>query len=134
MIIKKEVKRIGELTSCVTSDLVQAIQEREPIHQHCSAEEMEKRFKDYFEGLDRYEYTVTSEDGKLLAIMVVIADVDMHLGQWCLCPTMAYSLQPGLLFGAYRWLYELAKQHDIEWILRTKTKGYNIFTEYKFIS
>lgn len=133
MIVKKML-RSGDATLCVSKPFVAAIVEREPIHQHSSVEAMESRYRAYFEGLDRYEYVVTDEHGELQAIMVVIADIDIHLGQWCLLPTMAYSLKPGLLFGAYRWLYEIARKHDIQWILRTKTDGYKISHEYKKIS
>lgn len=124
MIFKKEFKRIGETTSCVTESFVKALMKKEVIHQHCSAEAKESHFRAYFEGFTRYEYTVIDDEGELQAIMVIIDHFDCELGQQILCPTMAYSLKPGLLFNAYRWLYELAKHHGIEWIMTTKTDGY----------
>lgn len=124
MIIKKEFKRIGDASNCVSASFVAALMEREPIHQHTTAEAKEEAFRRYFEGFTRYEYTVRNDDCELQAIMVIIDQFDCELGQQILCPTMAYSLKPGLLFGAYRWLYELAKHHGIHWIMTTKTHGY----------
>ena len=124
MIIRKEFKRIGDASNCVSAPFVAALMQREPIHQHTTPEAKAEAFRRYFEGFTRYEYTVCNEHGDLLAIMVIIDQFDCELGHQILCPTMAYSLKPGLLFGAYRWLYELAKYHGIHWIMTTKTDGY----------
>ncbi|ELO4930471.1 hypothetical protein QUR06_000268 [Escherichia coli] len=134
MIFKKEFKEVGSPTNCTDLDFVQAIQEREPIHQHCTDQEMKDRYTQYFEMLERYEYSVRDNDGKLLAIMVVSADFDLHLGQLCLVPTMAYSLKAGLLYGAYKWFYSLPRETGIKWIRTSKTKGYEIITKYKEMS
>lgn len=134
MIVNKVLKKAGEPTECVSTAFVEALIEREPIHQHSSVEATESRFRAYFEGLERYEYTVKDSEGNLKAIMVICADFDIHLGQMCLVPTMAYSLESGLLFGAYRFLYSLARAVGINWIRKSKTKDYKITVEYKNVS
>ncbi|ELQ8980631.1 hypothetical protein R3B00_001293 [Klebsiella pneumoniae] len=124
MIINKSFKRIGDTSDCVSGPFVAALMEREPIHQHTTPEAKEEAFRRYFEGFTRYEYVVLDDAREIQAIMVIIDHFDCELGQQILCPTMAYSLKPGLLFGAYRWLYELARHHGIQWVMTTKTDGY----------
>lgn len=129
---KSDLLKVGESTACADLDFCKAVQEMLPIWRHTTAEKMQERMKRLFESNNRFEYVVKDDEGKTQAIMVITCDDDeAHIGANVLVPEMACSLQPGLLVGAYRWLYSLAREHGIEWIKTTKTEDHTITQTYK---
>lgn len=122
--IKSELLKPGDPSLCAPLEFVQAVQATSPLHQHTTAEQMQRRYQEYFERLYRFEYRVI-ENGKLLAMMVITAeDQELETGKTVMFPTIAHSLKPGLLSGGYRWLFQLAKQHKPDFVLLTKSNGY----------
>ncbi|EDH7741219.1 hypothetical protein CB599_11705 [Salmonella enterica subsp. enterica serovar Adjame] len=122
--IKSELLKPGDPTLCAPLEFVQAVQQTSPLHQHTTAEQMQRRYTDYFESLYRFEYRVI-DNGRLLAMMVITAeDQELETGGIVMFPTIAHSLKPGLLTGGYRWLFQLAKEHQPDFILITKSNGY----------
>ncbi|HDU5574521.1 TPA: hypothetical protein RFV54_001054 [Klebsiella aerogenes] len=122
--IKSALLKPGDTTLCTPLDFVQSVRESSPLHQHTTAEEMQQRYTEYFESLWRFEYRVI-DDGKLLAMMVITAqDKELETGKTVMFPTIAHSLKPGLLAGGYRWLFQLAKETQPDFIIITKSNGY----------
>lgn len=125
----------GDTTTCVDLDFMEAVRNKLELFQHTEAVDIQKRMKSLFENNYHYEYTVRDDNGKLQALMVIAADdLDYHVGKPCLVVEMACSLIDGVLVDAYRWVLELAKKHNLEWVRYTRTEGYNICCKYKKIS
>ncbi|EHX9244018.1 hypothetical protein K3712_000548 [Escherichia coli] len=123
--IKSGLLMPGDPTLCTPLDFVTAVRKTSPKHQHTTAEQMQERYTIHFESMPRYEYRVL-EDGKLIAIMVfTCVDQEVETGGRMFYPTIVQSLKPGVLSGGYRWLFELAKKHNADFVLITKSKGYS---------
>lgn len=134
MIINKTFLNVGDPTTCGDLDFMQQVHDNLELFSHKSAEHIQERMIQLFESNHRYEYTVRSDEGKLLALMVIVADdLDLHCGEVCLVVEMACSFKAGALSGAYRWLRELARHHGINWIRYTRTDGNRITMDYKKI-
>lgn len=125
----------GDTTTCVDLDFMEAVRNKLELFQHTEAVDIQNRMKSLFENNYHYEYTVRDDNGKLQALMVIAADdLDYHVGKPCLVVEMACSLIDGVLVDGYRWVLELAKKHNLEWVRYTRTEGYNICCKYKKIS
>lgn len=74
-----------------------------------STEECIERFRNEFESHDRYEYCVYDED-ILVAIMVIVEDVDIISGMKIVNSLHTFSLKPNLLSGAYRFMKCIGKR------------------------
>lgn len=122
--IKSALLKPGDATLCTPLDFVKKVRESSPLHQHTTAEQMQRRYQEYFESLYRFEYRVL-DGGELIAMMVITAeDQELETGGVVMFPTIAHSLKPGLLSGGYRWLFQLAKETKPDFIIITKSKGY----------
>lgn len=131
-IFKSELMKPGDTSHCTDLDFMESVREKLTLFQHTSAADIQRRMKHLFESNYHYEYTVRSDDGKLQALMVIVADdLDYHIGKPCLVVEMACSLAGGALTGGYRWVLELAKRHNLEWIRYTRTDGDTITCKYK---
>lgn len=131
MEIIKEFKRAGTETACAPMDFVKAVQAELPIFNHVTAEQMQARMKELFEGCHRWEYVVKEGDKTLAIIALTVDELDPHIGKPVIFPLMACSLEKGLLRGGYKWLLELAKEFKFEWILTTRTNDHTITTRYR---
>lgn len=132
MIINKSFLKLGDATTCGDLDFMASVGERLSLFSHTSAEAIQERMIQLFESNYRYEYTVRDDNGKLQALMVISCDdLDYHVGKPVLVVEMACSLSDGLLTCAYRWVLELAKHHNIEWVRYTRTEGNTITCKYK---
>ncbi|MCS5737183.1 hypothetical protein, partial [Herbiconiux daphne] len=122
MKISKQFKEVGEPTDCADLDFCKAVQDMLPIWRHTSPEKMQDRMQRLFESQNRFEFHAIDDEGRTAAIMVITCDdEEAHIGEPVLIPVMACSLQPGLLTGAYRWLFQIAREYGINWIYTTKT-------------
>lgn len=135
MKVTKQFLEVGEPTTCADIEFCKEVQAMLPIWRHTTPEQMKDRMTRLFESNNRFEYHAIDDEGRTLAIMVITCDDDeAHIGAPVLIPQMACSLVPGLLTGAYRWLYQIAREYGIDWVLTSKTENHTITTTYKNIS
>ncbi|EEL9457992.1 hypothetical protein FV395_23335 [Salmonella enterica] len=134
--IIKEFKNPGEPTRCASLQFMTDARNKLPLYQHTTAEELQARMKADFEKHPRFEYLVTDDAGRDVAIMVIVSDqCDIDLGQPTLQPLIACSLEDGKghLTAAYRWLFDLAKVYGVNWLILTKTEGHRKTFDYRQI-
>jgi|GEM_PF-4660335 len=134
MNVIKKFLEVGEPSSCLDLDFMEAVHERLPLFKYTSPFEIQDRMKEVFERNNRYEYSVRDDDGKLLALMVFTCDDrEAHIGLPVLVAQMSFSLIPGLLTNAYRFLVQTAKDHDIRFINLPRMDGSKIVSNFREI-
>lgn len=131
----KKFKKAGEPTECTPIDFVSAIREQLPVMQLDTVENAQLRFTNQFQENDRYEYCVYDE-GKLVAIMVVIQDIDMLSGKKIIQSLHTASIKPNALKGAYHWMFNIARRMGIEYVVvsRLSKDGFKTEANLKKIS
>lgn len=69
---------------------------------------------------ERYEYIVRDNNSNdIIAAMTITSGFNPDVGP-CISVQFAYSTQPNLLAGGYKWMYRLAKDLNIPVVITTK--------------
>lgn len=127
----KEFLELGEPSSCLDLNIMQAVHEQLPLFQYTSPLEIQDRMKEVFEGNNRYEYSVRDDDGTLLALMVFTCDDrEAHIGMPVMVAQMSFSLVPGLLARGYRFLFQKAREHGIRFVKLPRMEGMQITSKF----
>lgn len=126
----KKFKKAGEPTECTPIDFVSTIREQLPIMQLDTVENAQIRFTNHFEEYDRYEYCVYDED-RLVAIMVVVQDIDVLSGKNILQSLHTASIKSNALKGAYHWMFNIARRMGLEYVVISRLSKGGFKTEAK---
>lgn len=110
----------GESTACAPYLLMEQVAKLDIWDSH-NPTDIQQRVKNYFESFDRWEYVVTDDNYQIQAVLVFyFNEYDLHKDGPTLAATMAFSMQPNLLSGGYKWMKEIAKQKAVRWIETAK--------------
>lgn len=107
--ITKLLRKAGEPTASIPLYLVEKTRQALPgMWQRLTLEETREDLRRDIEPRDRFEYLVFDDAGTLKAMMIIALDYNPHYGTY-LAPLYAFSADKGALFGAWRWMAQLAK-------------------------
>lgn len=128
----KLFREAGEPTFTIPLYLCQETREKLPglWKRQPTVELMREELRQSIEALDRYEYLVLDDTGKLRAMMVIDSHYNPHYGKH-LYTAYSFSTEPGLLAGGYRWMIELGKGLDCDGVKLSRQVGeYGMFDKY----
>jgi hypothetical protein len=125
--------KAGEATACAPLDFVNEAAKAVTLTDHFKTPEArQQHYIRLFESVDRWEFISVDEEGKTQAVMVLcVDDYDAHKGEPVLFNMTANSLKPGLLIPGYKYMYRLAQELGINWILTSRSQGDNVSLTYK---
>lgn len=123
----KAYRTAGQPTAAAPLYLCSETRERLTNWQRLPVEEMQKEIVNDVVSNDRYEFLAVDETGKLRAMMVLYVDYDPHYGS-VIYTRYAFSSEPGLLTGAYKWMKEIAKLLNLNGFIVTRQLSANKIT------
>ncbi|MCK7142576.1 hypothetical protein L8P30_09965 [Enterobacter asburiae] len=129
----KLFRESGEPTFTIPLYLCQETREKLPDLwcRQSTVEEMREEIRQSIEPIDRYEYLVLDDEGKLRAMMVILPHYNPHHGVH-LYTAYSFSADPGLLAGGYRWMVELGKGLSCDGVLFSRQVGeFEMSEKYK---
>ncbi|EBW2292205.1 hypothetical protein DFV88_24795 [Salmonella enterica subsp. enterica serovar Newport] len=120
----KAFRKAGEPTAAVPLYLCKQTRDQLAIWQHTSLKEMGARLKRQIEEMDRYEYLAVDEAGTIKAMMIIDwMDEETHTGGSVMFTKLAFSTEPGLLNGGYRYMLDIARNRGIDFIMTSRQVG-----------
>lgn len=108
-----------------------AVYDGQPVFHHRNPNEFFLTTSLAIINMNRWEYVVTDEDGKIQASMAFYREYDLHVGD-CLSVLCAFSLEHTALTGGYRAMFTKAKELGVPFVAYTKSTGFREFSlKYK---
>lgn len=120
----KVFRKAGELTlACPVYLCEQAYNQLAIWQLYDNPQQMSAGLKEDIESLDRWEYLVTDDNNKLVAMMIfTIYEKMPHLGNKDILAThYSYSTVTGLLTNGYKWLKQIQRELSLPVMLTRQT-------------
>lgn len=129
----KFFREAGEPTYTIPLYLCQETREKLPglWKRQPTVELMREELRQSIEPINRYEYLVMDDTGKLRAMMVIVPHYNPHHGVH-LYTAYSFSAEPGLLAGGYRWMVGLGKALSCDGVVFSHQVGeFGMFEKYR---
>lgn len=117
-----------------TKEFAREVYDGQPVFHHRNFDEFFLTTSLAITGMNRWEYVVTDDSGKIQASMSIYREYDLHVGD-CLSVLCAFSLKHTALIGGYRAMFSIAKENQVPFVAYTKSTGFREFSlKYKEVN